>query len=229
MSSFVFFDVGGTLIQPYPSVAGVYRAHGLKHGLNASEEEIGTAFKRAWKRHEGFGKPASTKLQHDEESTKSRWRNLVMDVFEQVRFSGEPEACFVDLYNAFTRKDVWTIFDDVFPSLEALQKKGIGTGIISNWDVRLPRLLETLGLTSFFDPIIISSQVGVEKPKSEIFELACERANRDKHEVIYIGDQIDFDVHAPIALGLRAFLIERDGPPSSAHSISSLTEVLSYL
>ena len=151
-----------------------------------------------------------------------------MDVFEQVGFAGDSETCFMALYTAFTKKEVWTIFDDVFPTLEKLKERGIGTGIISNWDVRLPALLDTLGLTHYFDPIIISSQVGIEKPKSEIFEIACEKANRHKHEVIYIGDQIDFDVHAPIALGLRALLIERDSSPSSIHSISSLSEVLSY-
>jgi len=229
MNSFVFFDVGGTLIAPYPSVAGVYRSHGLEHGLTASEKEIQIAFKKAWKKHEGFGKPARAKLQHDEQSTQARWKALVMDVFEEVNFHGDSEACFMSLYNAFTKKEVWTIFDDVLPTLEALKQRNVRAGIISNWDLRLPNLLDTLELSAFFDPIIISSQVGVEKPKTEIFEIACKRANVKKENTIYIGDQIDFDVHAPMALGLRAFLIERAVTPSSPHSISSLTEVLKHL
>ena len=226
MKPFVFFDVGGTLIEPYPSVAGVYRNHGLEHGLVASEEEIQAAFKKSWKRHEGFGKPATKLLQHDEASSRARWKDLVMDVFAEVGFTGDPNACFDALYEAFTKKEVWRIFDDVFDTLRTLQEREIGIGIISNWDARLPALLDTLQLTPFFDPIIISSQVGAEKPKAEIFEIACRQAGVKASDVIYVGDQFEFDVQAPLSLGMRAFLIERKSPASCDHSIHSLIEIL---
>ena len=44
--------------------------------------------------------------------------------------------------------------------------------MISNWDQRLPLLLERLELADFFDTFAISAIVGAEKPHPRIFESA---------------------------------------------------------
>jgi len=222
----VLFDVGGTLITPNPSVASIYRKFGEPFGLTATESQIKRAFASAWPRHEGFGKAATTVLRHDSESIKSRWQILVEDVFDQVAFNGDRHSCFLALYHAFERPDVWQIYTDVFPVIRALKKHGMDIGIISNWDARLRPLLKDLDLEKYFEPIIISCEVGVEKPKKEIFESARDRCNCSFSEIIYIGDQSDFDVVAPKKLGMKAFLIDRDKRSSLPYRLDSLLDIM---
>ena len=222
----VLFDVGGTLITPNPSVAAIYKKFGEPFGLEATEKELKLAFAAAWPRHEGFGKAAATLLSHDPESIKNRWKILVEDVFDQVAFNGDRDSCFLALYHAFERPEVWRIYTDVLPVIDALNKHGMDLGIISNWDARLRPLLKDLGLENHFKPIIISCEVGVEKPKKEIFEAAREQCNCSFSEIIYIGDQSDFDVVAPKKLGIKAFLIDRDKKSSMHDRLDSLLDIM---
>lgn len=222
----VFFDVGGTLITPHPSVAAVYKKFGEGFGLTATENQLNQAFRSAWPRHEGFGKPASTRLSHDSESIKNRWKLLVEDVFGQVRFHGDRDACFLALYHAFERPDVWKIYPDVLPVIDALKKQGLALGIISNWDARLRPLLGELDLEKYFESIVISCEVGIEKPKSEIFEAARADCKCSFTEMIYVGDQPEFDVVAPKKLGMQAFLIDRDKKSSLPERLDSLLDII---
>ena len=151
---------------------------------------------------------------------------MVEDVFDQVAFNGDRDSCFLALYHAFERPEVWRIYTDVLPVIDALNKHGMDLGIISNWDARLRPLLKDLGLENHFKPIIISCEVGVEKPKKEIFEAAREQCNCSFSEIIYIGDQSDFDVVAPKKLGIKAFLIDRDKKSSMHDRLDSLLDIM---
>ncbi|MEE2900837.1 MAG: HAD-IA family hydrolase [Myxococcota bacterium] len=222
----VLFDVGGTLITPNPSVAAIYKKFGEPFGLEATENELKLAFASAWPRYEGFGKAAATQLSHDSESIKNRWQVLVEDVFDQVAFTGDRDSCFLALYHAFERPEVWKIYPDVFPVIDALNQLGMNLGLISNWDARLRPLLKDLDLENHFEPIIISCEVGVEKPKTEIFEAARKQCNCLFSEIVYIGDQADFDVFAPKKLGMKAYLIDRDKRSSIPHRLDSLLDII---
>lgn len=224
MRPFVYFDVGGTLIRPEPSVGAVYARAAAQHGLTATAEAIEAAFRSSWTAHveaRGDGTPA---LGVDDESTKHWWRRLVFVVLEQVGFAGDREAVFTACYEAFASADAWKIFDDVRPALDALRAEGIGLGVLSNWDHRLEPLLATLGLRAYFDPILVSAQVGLEKPDLAVFELACAQVDRRPPTVIYVGDQRRLDVVPARAVGLRAFHIDRTG--QSEDSIASLAALL---
>ena len=45
-------------------------------------------------------------------------------------------------------------------------------GVISNWDIRLLELLQSMGLMNYVQHVSISALVGWEKPHSAIFEHA---------------------------------------------------------
>ena len=62
------------------------------------------------------------------------------------------------------------------------------TGLISNWDPSCRSVLEQNGLTPFLDPIVVSSEVGVEKPDRRIFEKALELSGEDPRNCLYVGD-----------------------------------------
>ncbi len=95
--------------------------------------------------------------------------------------------------------------------VSSLKKRGIHTGLISNWDRGCRSLLEANGLAGQFDPLLISSEVGLEKPDKRIFELALEKAGADPDECIYVGDNYYDDVLGASGVGIRTILINSPG------------------
>ena len=83
---------------------------------------------------------------------------------------------------------VWAPFDNVKNELKNLAAEGYRLGVISNWDKTAVPLLDQFELTSFFDNIIISSEVGYEKPDPKIFQIALEMASISVEDSLYVGD-----------------------------------------
>ena len=54
--------------------------------------------------------------------------------------------------------------------------------------------LEHSGLKPFFQHVIISEEVGTQKPDKAIFEIAMQRANTNNTECIMIGDNYNTDI-----------------------------------
>src|SRR5262245_28296146 len=128
----VTFDVGGTLIEPYPSVGHVYADMAAKHGMpELSPAELNRRFVVAWKSLAGF-----------DYSREGWWRMVNATFAGLVRDQEAPSpAFFAALYDRFAEPIAWRVFDDVLPALESLTMRGLKLGLISNWDERLRPLL----------------------------------------------------------------------------------------
>ncbi len=50
------------------------------------------------------------------------------------------------------------------------------------------------GLDSFFDGVILSDEIGINKPNPEIFFYALEKAQANKNETLMIGDSFESDI-----------------------------------
>ncbi len=75
------------------------------------------------------------------------------------------------------------------PLLDDLKGMGLKTGLITNGSGELQRRkLELLGLENSFDEIVISKEVGFEKPDARIFELAANRLLEKPENLLYVGD-----------------------------------------
>ena len=193
----IFFDAGGTLIRPYPSVGAVYAAVAMRHGIHRTADEMEGAFRQSWA---ALKRPGLTV------SRKDWWRELVFRVLGQ-----EDEACFEELFKTFARPDVWQIFPDVEDTLRAARARGLHVGVLSNWDDRLRELLDGLGLARHFDSMTISCEVGVEKPDAEIFLAALRAAAVTASEAVHIGDGYEEDQRGAEAVGMDAVLLDRRG------------------
>ena len=68
---------------------------------------------------------------------------------------------------------------------------------------------ERLGLAKFFDVIIDSQVVGVEKPNPKIFQLALEALNAPPEETLYAGDIYSIDMLGARAAGIAGKLIDQ--------------------
>ena len=94
-----------------------------------------------------------------------------------------------------------------------------------------------LGLSERIQSLTISGEIGIRKPKVEIFKVACERAGVLPKEAVYIGDSVQNDIVGANRAGMTSVLIDRESEvliPESTHerpdyTVSSLHEVLSCL
>ncbi len=62
--------------------------------------------------------------------------------------------------------------------------------------------LEAAALLDFFDPLLISEEVGVAKPDVRIFEMALTKLELSSEEVLYVGDSISHDREGCLRAGI---------------------------
>ena len=102
----------------------------------------------------------------------------------------DPVAWWYDHQYKFT-----CLFDDTVSTLEGLKAKGFKLGVITNGHP-IPQWgkLRVSGLMPYFDPIIVSHDVGCAKPDRKIFDIARERLGLQPEECVYVGDLFSNDV-----------------------------------
>jgi putative hydrolase of the HAD superfamily len=120
----------------------------------------------------------------------------------------------------FTRPGIWQLYPEVQATLSDLQPR-IRLGIISNFDGRLRQVLANLGILSIFDPIVISSEVGADKPDPYIYAHACALAGVEPGRALHIGDDPLCDWQGARDAGLVSLELDRQK--------QTLTEVLAAL
>lgn len=209
----ITFDVGGTLIEPYPSVGHVYTAAAQQHGFSVPFEQLNERFRSAW-----IGK---RKFQH----TREDWAKLVEATFGDLVPAGATAQFFDDLYERFASPAAWRVYDDVRPTLKTLKAGGMRLGIISNWDERLRPLLKELGLDQFFETIVISCEAAACKPAAAVFQTSARQLGLAPKSILHVGDNMREDVEGAKAAGLNALLLDRSAE-SSVGVIDSLAELL---
>ena len=82
------------------------------------------------------------------------------------------DAFFEELFAYFGDPASWVPLPEVNATLQRLKDTNLKLGIISNFDHRLYRILDGLGLSEFFDTVTISSEAGYAKPARQIFAAA---------------------------------------------------------
>ncbi|MGC1373757.1 MAG: HAD family hydrolase [Candidatus Sulfotelmatobacter sp.] len=93
---------------------------------------------------------------------------------------------------------------------EALQRIGeqFRIAVISNSDGRIDRVLSHCGIADCFESITDSGNVGVEKPRREIFETALRTMNARAEESLYVGDVYSVDYLGARNGGMDAVLFD---------------------
>lgn len=113
-----------------------------------------------------------------------------------------------------------SIDPDAMPVLMQLKQRNKTIGLVSNFDhpPHVRRILSENGWANIFDTIIISSEVGVQKPDPAIFALALEETGIAPADAIYVGDTRK-DVAGAIAAGIQPIFITRTDNPTEASAL----------
>jgi HAD superfamily hydrolase (TIGR01549 family) len=101
------------------------------------------------------------------------------------------------------------LYQDVRPTFARLREMGKRVVIAGNQPPQARDALEAMNLGA--DDLLISADLGVEKPSPGFFQMVCEASDASAHEVLYVGDRVDNDVIPAKSAGMRAVLIRR-GP-----------------
>lgn len=224
----VFFDAAGTLFETRHPVGDFYADVARGFGANVSGKAVSAAFRHSFGSAPGlaFGPGrGAEELPHLE---REWWHRRVAETFSGLHQFDDFEAYFAALFEFFGDPANWIVYADVFPALEELRRSGLRFGVISNFDSRLYRLLEGLGLRRYFESVTISSEAGYAKPAPELFQFALAATGASADEALHVGDAPHLDVTGANAAGIEAILIRRpqEGATARAKKADS-TKVLS--
>jgi putative hydrolase of the HAD superfamily len=197
----VVFDVDFTLARPGPDLGpDGYRQLGLRYGLDLDPTRYDQARAAAFtevKRH--------PELDHDEEI----WVLFTERIIRGMGGSGDTYGAAVEMERRWAQSVHFELYDDALPVLEALRRRGLRIGLLSNSSRDLDEFVSHHGLVA--DAVLTSHVHGKTKPHETIFQAMLERLEVAAPDAVMVGDTIEDDVEGALAVGMRAVLIDREG------------------
>jgi putative hydrolase of the HAD superfamily len=91
--------------------------------------------------------------------------------------------------------------------------------------------LREVELYYFFDVILVSSEVGISKPETGIFEIVLKPLNVEPEEAVMVGNTISTDIFGGNRVGMKTVLFqpeqeyqksEWETPDNTIHSLKEL-------
>jgi FMN phosphatase YigB (HAD superfamily) len=117
-----------------------------------------------------------------------------------------PDGEILDAVFELARSSPWESFTDV----SALEEIQLPIAVLSNWDSRLPAMLEkTLSANIRFQFVLASESIGFAKPDPAAFAAAIHSTGLPASNLLYVGDSPRLDMFPALAAGMHAILIDR--------------------
>jgi HAD superfamily hydrolase (TIGR01549 family) len=197
----VLFDVDFTLALPGPELGPEgYRRAGERHGLVLDPG-----------RYDGARQEALASLQrhpdlvHDDDVWIAFTERIVLGM------GGEGEtaaACAAEIVRTWELHEHFTLYEDALPVLAELRAHGLKLGLVSNGSRDLHEFVAHHALE--VDVAVGSRAFGRTKPHPSIFREALAALAVEPAEAAMVGDSYEDDIEGAEALGLRAFLLDRE-------------------
>lgn len=196
----VLFDVDFTLASPGPELSAEgYVRIGKRYGLDLDPERYDEARARALEsvqRH--------PELVHDEEI----WYAFAERVIRGMGGDSErARECAIEIEKGWERSENFDLYEDALPVLEELRGYGLKLGLVTNGARDLDEFLAHHRLE--VDVAVGSRSHGKTKPHPTIFQVALERLGVTPAEAAMVGDSPADDIEGARALGMSAFLLDR--------------------
>ncbi len=136
----------------------------------------------------------------------------------QKTFEGHPSdkvsLAAEELYAHYASADSYQVFSDFQPFVHRWsQEKGLKLAVLSNFDIRLHKILHDLNVGHYFVKIVTSEEAGASKPQADFFKHALQQIQFDgeHEEILHIGDDLVNDVQGANELGWNSAFINRTG------------------
>jgi putative hydrolase of the HAD superfamily len=112
--------------------------------------------------------------------------------------------------------------------MRELQSMGLPLYAVSNWDIELVKVLDDLGWMGFFEGVVASAVLGVEKPEGEIFEEALRVSGARRDRVVHVGNDPITDVKGASEAGIDTVFVDRrgaGGAPGATYVVPDLSRL----
>ncbi len=93
---------------------------------------------------------------------------------------------------------------DVYRLLCDLRLKGLKLAIISNCSSEEVQVIKESRIYQYFDEIVLSYEVGMQKPNKEIYEEAVNRSGVEACECLFVGDGGSNELEGAVNAGMKA-------------------------
>ena len=219
----ITFDIGGTLMNPHPSVGEVYREVLARHVIDSSPALLEGRFKEAFRKGNGI---RGGRI--NDESERAFWRMIVGQTIREHCPKEKIEEVFDELYATFASPGRWRLKRDALPTLRALRDRGYILAILSNADSRMHRVISELGIGKYLHGVYLSTDIGFGKPDIRAFRHVEKAIGVSPEEIAHIGDSHYHDGEGAGKAGWCAYIVEtgRTWERESYETIPSLDHLL---
>lgn len=221
----VFLDAGGVLLFPdWERVSRILATHGVA----ATSAQLAEAEFPAKRRMDDAGFTTTT----GDITEPDGYLGWVVKA-TGIKYDEEAlHAAARDFQDEHVRANLWSVVpDEVLPALGRLRAAGYRLGLISNTEDNLRPVLARTGLDAFFESLVLSSEVGSEKPDPAIFREALRRMAVVPENAIFVGDFYSIDVAGARGVGIAPILFDPKGlsPDRDVMRVASLNELADSL
>ncbi|XP_014290188.1 haloacid dehalogenase-like hydrolase domain-containing protein 3 [Halyomorpha halys] len=210
----ITFDISGTLLTFRKSIGEIYSDAAKHFGITVDPaiitKRVDRHMSEMCQQHPNYGLNSGLGWQN-------WWRMVVSKSFDSIEINGQHSKYLAQLSDHliknFSNKNEYKLMEGSVDILEFLEKKGVHTGVISNFDPRLHTILEDIGIRKYFTFVITSYEAGFLKPDERIFKEAEKKyidlGNKfDRSTTVHIGDSLKYDYCGARNAGWSAILID---------------------
>jgi putative hydrolase of the HAD superfamily len=210
----VLFDWGDTLFHA-PHAPKVIASFARSSGVRMSEDRARELWDEIW----AAGKTPE-EIAKGRDLSMEAHRRVWMDLFS--RLDGEVPGLSRALYERVMDPHSWIPYADARATLEAVRRRGLKVGVVSNVPADLRPVFAKHGLSDLVDSYTHSFEVGAEKPDPAIFLAAAKSLGVKPGETLMVGDH-EVDRGAERA-GMRVFILpaEFDGDVRGLNRVVAL-------
>jgi putative hydrolase of the HAD superfamily len=190
----ILFDAGQTFLFPdFPFLKNLLAEYGVATDILPLQKGAALAREKTFRHRE-----------------KENWKEYLTFWMQYV---GAPAPVIPEILarilERHKREHLWSWPDpDAAEVFAKLKNLGYRLGVISNSDGSIAGSMQKFGFAPFFDCMIDSHVVGVEKPDPRIFEMALQQLGLPAERCAYVGDNYDRDVIGARRAGLTPILLD---------------------
>ena len=197
----VVFDVDFSIAKPGADLGPEgYRALGQRFGLDLDPALYEEARRGAIATLE-----RNSELDHDEEV----WVLFTERIIQGMGGNGDTYSCARAMTLAWERADHFELYEDALPVIAELRNRGLKLALLSNTGRDLNEFVAHHRID--VDVFLTSRLHGKTKPHETIFRAVLERLAVEPQHAVMVGDSPEDDIAGARAVGMRAWLVDREG------------------
>lgn len=121
------------------------------------------------------------------------------------------------------------LLDGAITLLNFLQQKKLPLAVITNGPADMQRAaLQKVSIDKYFKLILVSGELGIRKPDTRIFHLACEGLQVQPEDCLMIGDNLSADVQGAKDIGMQAVWMSKE-QAEGVRAFANLNELRGWL